>query len=67
MDDWVGRGAVVLGANSSPGLKITKKLLDMGMKVVGIDEEVEAVKVNVIILLYYENFNFNWILFDYRS
>lgn len=67
MDDWVGRGAVVLGANSSPGLKITKKLLDMGMKVVGIDEEVEAVKVNVIILLYYENLNFNWILFDYRS
>lgn len=48
MDDWIGRGAVVLGANSSPGLKITKKLLGMGMKVVGIDEEVEAVKVNTL-------------------
>lgn len=37
MEDWIGRGTVVTRVNSDTGIAITKKLVDMGVIVVGLD------------------------------
>ena len=45
MEDWVGRVAVVTGANSGIGLGVTKHLLGVGMHVVAIDKNIETLSV----------------------
>lgn len=45
-DALEGRGAVVTGANSGVGLVVTKKLLEYGMVIVGIDGETDNLDVS---------------------
>lgn len=45
-DALEGRGAVVTGANSGIGLVVTKKLLEYGMVIVGIDGETNKLDVS---------------------
>lgn len=45
-DALEGKGAVVTGANSGIGLAVTKKLLEYGMVVVGIDSETDKLDVS---------------------
>lgn len=42
MDKWVGKVAVVTGASSGSGLAMAKKLLNAGMKVVGLARRMDA-------------------------
>lgn len=46
-DALEGKGAIVTGANSGIGAAITKKLLEYGMTVVGIDAETDYLDVSV--------------------
>ncbi|XP_065212428.1 dehydrogenase/reductase SDR family member 11-like [Planococcus citri] len=41
MDKWRGKGALVTGANSGIGAAVTRKLLELGMVVAGLDRQVE--------------------------
>lgn len=54
-DALEGKGAIVTGANSGIGAAITRKLLDYGMVVVGIDTETEY--LDVIFSVYFSNYH----------
>jgi NADP+-dependent farnesol dehydrogenase len=45
MERWIGRVALVTGANAGIGAAITKDLVKHGMKVVGVDRRVERIEV----------------------
>ena len=47
MTKWKGKVAVVTGANSGIGLAITKKLLKLGMKVIGMDKNINLLQVSL--------------------
>lgn len=47
MEKWRGKGALVTGANSGIGAAITKKLLEMGMVVAGLDKHVDNLNVSM--------------------
>ncbi len=55
MDDWEGRGAVVTGANSGIGAAVVKKLIQMGMKVVGLDINTDFLEVTKIFFVRFKN------------
>lgn len=50
MEDWIGRGTVVTRVNSDIGIAITKKLVDMGMIVVGLDTHTECHEVIILFI-----------------
>lgn len=47
MEKWRGKGALVTGANSGIGAAVTKKLLELGMVVAGLDRQVENLNVSI--------------------
>lgn len=48
MEDWIGRGTVVTRVNSDTGIAITKKLVDMGVIVVGLDTHTKCHEVIIL-------------------
>lgn len=50
-DALEGRGAVITGANSGIGLEVTKKLLEYGMVIVGIDGDTSKLDVSLTVFI----------------
>lgn len=44
MEKWTSKVAVVTGANSGIGYAVSKKLAQLGLKVVGLDIEIDAIE-----------------------
>lgn len=53
MEKWRGKGALVTGANSGIGAAVTKKLLELGMVVAGLDRQVENLNVSILFIFEY--------------
>lgn len=56
MDKWQGKNALVTGANSGIGAAITKKLLQLGMTVAGLDKTTENLTVSYYVIDFFENY-----------
>lgn len=46
--DWTGRVVLVTGANSGIGYKVVEHLLGLDMVVVGLDKNVDNIKVGTL-------------------
>lgn len=51
MEKWRGKGALVTGANSGIGAAITRKLLELGMIVAGLDKQTDYLNVSLSMFL----------------